>query len=104
MATSPFIFMDFLVLGYLARTLLARCFEGGGPPCKLIEHLLGGLIEMLECTERLGVFDHGQVIGKQNVNGAADRRHLQLDGMEPQLLYRASTSNAAVAYESDRLV
>src|SRR4029079_2045507 len=33
-----------------------------------------------------------------------DRRHLQLDGMQPQLLYRASAANAAVAYESDRLV
>ena len=36
--------------------------------------------------------------------GAADRRHLQLDGVEPQLLYRTSAANAAVAYESDRLV
>jgi hypothetical protein len=38
------------------------------------------------------------------VNGAADRCHLQLDGVEPQLLYRASAANAAVADESDRLV
>src|SRR6476469_5073209 len=38
------------------------------------------------------------------MNGAADRRHLQLDGVEPQLLYRASAANAAVADESDRLV
>jgi hypothetical protein len=37
------------------------------------------------------------------VNGAADRRHLQLDGVEPQSLYRASAA-AAAAYESDRLV
>src|SRR5438445_3705437 len=59
---------------------------------------------MLEFAQRLTVFDHGQVIGKQDVNGAADRRHLQLDGVEPQLLYRASAANAAVADESDRLV
>src|SRR5712671_3939970 len=59
---------------------------------------------MLEFAQRLTVFDHGQVIGKQDVNGAADRRHLQLDGVEPQLLYRASAGNAAVTYESDRLV
>ena len=38
------------------------------------------------------------------MNGGADRRHLQLDGVEPQLLYRASTANAGVADESDRLV
>src|SRR6266849_350704 len=98
------IVMGLLLLGRLAQTLLARCFEGGGPPGQLIQHLPGGLIEMLECAERLVVFDHGQVIGKQDVNGAADRCHLQLDGVEPQLLYRASAANAAVAYESDRLV
>jgi len=61
--------MGFLLLGRLAQTLLARCFEGGGPPCQLIEHLPGGLIEMLEFAQRLAVFDHGQVIGKQDVNG-----------------------------------
>src|SRR6266403_2808296 len=111
------IVMGFLLLGRLAQTLLARRFEGGGPPCQLIEHLPGGLIEMLEFAQRLVVFDHGQVIRKllrrsmakgastlQDVNGAADRRHLQLDGVESQLLYRASAANAAVAYESDRLV
>src|SRR6266853_2891878 len=98
------IVMGFLLLGRLAQTLLARCFEGGGPPCQLIEHLPGGLIEMLEFAQRLAVFDHGQVIGKQDVNGAADRRHLQLNGVEAQLFYRASAANAAVAYESDRLV
>ena len=38
------------------------------------------------------------------MNGAADRHHLQLDGVEPQLLYRASAAKAAAAYESDRLV
>src|SRR4029078_7503171 len=95
---------DFLLLGRLAQTVLARCFEGGGPPCQLIEHLPGGLIEMLEVDQRLDVLCHGQLIGKQDVNGAAYRRHLQLDGVEPQLLYRASAANAAVAYESDRLV
>jgi hypothetical protein len=42
------IVMGFLLLGRLAQFLFARCFEGGGPPCQLIEHLLGGLIEMLE--------------------------------------------------------
>ena len=36
------IVMGFLLLGRLAPTLLARCFEGGGPPCQLIEHLPGG--------------------------------------------------------------
>src|SRR5246127_4770094 len=90
-------------LGRLAQTLLARCLEGGGPPCQLVEHLTGSLIEMLEFAQRLALFDHGQVIGKQDVNGVADRRHLQLDGVEPQLLYRASAANAAVADESDRL-
>src|SRR6201982_3190653 len=89
------IVMGFLLLGRLAQTLLARYFEGSGPPCQLIEHLPGGLIEMLEFAQRLAVFDHGQVIGKQDVNGAADRRHLQLDGVQPQLLYRASAANAA---------
>src|SRR5262245_66560576 len=59
---------------------------------------------MLEFAQRLAIFDHGQVIGKQDVNGGADRRHLQFDGVEPQLLYRASAANAAVADESDRLV
>src|SRR6476619_5085171 len=59
---------------------------------------------MLEFAQRLAVFDHGQVIGKQDVNRAADRRHLQLDGVEPQLLHRASATNAAVADESDRLI
>src|SRR6201982_2568956 len=93
-----------LLLGRLAQPLLARCFEGGSPPCQLIEHLSGGLIEMLEFAQRLAVFDHGPVIWKQDVNSAADWRHLQLDGMEPQLLYRASAADAAVAYESDRLV
>ena len=58
----------FRALGRLALILLARCFEGGGPPCQLIEHLPGGLIEMLEFA--LAVFDHGQVVGKQDVNGA----------------------------------
>ena len=38
------------------------------------------------------------------MNRAADRRHLQLDGVEPQLLHRASAANAAVADESDRLI
>ena len=33
--------------------------RGGGPPCHLIEHLPGGLIEMLEFAQRLTVFDHG---------------------------------------------
>src|SRR6202030_1770856 len=98
------IVMGFLLLGRLSQTLLARCFEGGGPPCQLIEHLPGGLIEMLKFAQQLAVFDHGQVIGKQDVNGAADRRHLQLDGVEPRLLYRASAANAAVADESNRLV
>ena len=37
------IVIGFLLLGRVAQTLLARCFEGGGPPCQLIEHLLGGL-------------------------------------------------------------
>src|SRR4029077_10736980 len=37
------IVMSFLLLGRLAQTLLARCCEGGGPPCQLIEHLPGGL-------------------------------------------------------------
>jgi hypothetical protein len=69
-----------------------------------VEHLPGGLIEMLEFAQRLAVLDHGHVIGEQDVNGAADRRHLQLDGVEPQLLCRASATNAAVADEIDRLV
>src|SRR5258708_10024725 len=59
---------------------------------------------MLEFAQRLAVFDQGKVIGKQDVNGGGDGRHLQLDGVEPQLLYRASAANAAVAYESDGLV
>src|SRR5258708_28702367 len=90
------IVMGFLLLGRLAQTLLARCFEGGGPPCHLIEHLPGGLIAMLEFDQRLTVFDYGQVIGKQDVNGAASRRHLQLYAVEPPLLYRATAAHAAV--------
>jgi hypothetical protein len=34
--------MGFLLLGGLAQTLLARAFEGGGPPRQPIEHLPGG--------------------------------------------------------------
>src|SRR5580692_10940402 len=98
------IVMELPLLGRLAQTLLARCFEGGGPPRQLIEHLPGGLIEMLEFAQRFAVFDHGQVFGKQDVDGAADRRHLQLDSVKPQLLYRASAADPAIAYESDRLV
>jgi len=47
------IVMGFLLLGRLAQTLVASCFEGGGPPCQLIEHLPGGLIEMLDFAQRL---------------------------------------------------
>ena len=36
------IVMGFLLLGRLAQTVLARYFEGGGPPCQLIEHLTPG--------------------------------------------------------------
>jgi len=67
------IVIGFLLLGRLAQTLLARCFEGGGPPCQLIEHLPGGLIEMLEFAQQLTIFDHRQVIGKQDVNGEPAR-------------------------------
>jgi hypothetical protein len=84
----------------LAQTLFARCFEGGGPPCQLIEHLPGGLIEMLKFARRLAVFNHGQVIGKQDVNGAADRRHLQLYGVESRLLYRATLPGRAYGIHS----
>ena len=66
------IVVGFLLLGRLAQTLLPRCFEGGGPPCQLIEHLPGGLIEMLEFAQRLAVFDHGQVIWKQDVHHVLD--------------------------------
>src|ERR1700751_3725140 len=67
------IVMGFLLLGRLAQTLLARCFEGGGPPCQLIEHLPGGLIEMLEIAQRLAVFYHGTVIGEQDGKGGEER-------------------------------
>ena len=42
------IVMGFLLLGRLAQNLVARCFEGGSPPCQLIEYLAGSLIEMIE--------------------------------------------------------
>ena len=75
---------------HLTQILFARRFESGGPPCQLIEHLPSGLIEMLEFARGLAVFDHGQVNRETGCERAANRRHLQLDGLEPQLLYRAS--------------
>src|SRR3569623_1384687 len=87
-------------------TALSRRLQRLGPPQQLVDHRIGRFVERFE---QLGpsrrLLLHRRVIYRRgNADGAADRRHFQLDGHRAQLLDRARTAGVAVTDVGDRLV
>ncbi len=64
---------------------------------------VAGLVQMLEFLDLLALLQDLDEVPPDDVDGIADRRHLQLDCMEPQLFDRPRAADAAVAHEGDRL-
>jgi hypothetical protein len=71
---------------------------------QLIEHVLRILIEEVEVAELLAFLDHSQIDRELDVDGGPNRRHLQLDRVQPQLLDRPRAADIAIAQERDRRV
>ena len=74
------------------------------PPDKLIERVAGCLVEMGELAELLALALGGKHIRPEDMNAGTYGRHLQFDGMQPQLFDGTGAANTAVAEESHCLV
>jgi hypothetical protein len=74
----------------------ARGLERHRPPVELVEHRGGILLDKRNIRERLLVLKRLEKIHPLNMHPIARGRHLQLDAVQPKLLDRARTADAAI--------
>src|SRR5215510_15904145 len=83
--------------GIEQQRLLTCRLEGPCPPDELVEHVGGVLPEIWQIRDLLPGFPDSHEVSSLDVDTGSDRRHLQLDGHEPELLHSAGGADAAVA-------
>src|SRR5262249_44107978 len=86
------------------RRLLTRSLECVGPPDELVEHVGCILLEIRKLPDLFAALPDGHEVRALNMDTGSRRRHLELDGDEPQLFDRAGRSDRAIADESGRLL